>query len=257
VRPRGTTLLETVVSLGIFSLLSIVLFSAFKLGTDLWRSVDSRTEGLGRIQLCNQRLTGDIVNTAAEEIRSKRVPGSGNGDAIWFLSNLDPTIGDPLLERYRRDDDGAPLWQRNIIYYLIRPANHDAMVGQSCQVDSNPEGDAICPHKMLIRKVVNVPADPEALLDSTDIDQYLTAPTGFDTSVFSSEPDLEEARIIAPEILWFQAVNHSEGDPFIELELRSLAIEEANRNVPIGNSPLARFVITQTFSLFPGVQGEP
>ena len=131
------------------------------------------------------------------------------------------------------------------------------MAGHSCQVDSDLEGDAICPHKMLVRKVVNVPADPETLLDSTEIDQYLTDPTGFDTSSFSSEPNLEEARIIAPEMLWFQAVNHTQGDPFIELELRSLAIEEANHNFPVGKSPLTRFVITQKFSLFPGVQGEP
>jgi type II secretory pathway pseudopilin PulG len=257
VKPRGVTLLETVLSLGLFSLLSIVLFATFKLGNDLWRSSDSRSEGLGRLQTATQRFEKDLNNSSAGQIRSKRVPSPGNGDVIWALSPLDPTESDPQKEQYRRDPNGKPEWQRNIVFYLIRPSNHDSVVGKPCAVDSNTEGDAVCPHKVLVRKVINGSDSPEELLSSSQIDQYLTAPNGFDVSSFSGEPGLEEARVIGSNILWFKAVDHVQGDSLLKIDLKAVSLKEAQRQISIGQQPIERFLLAQYMTLVPGVRSTP
>ena len=254
---RGFSLLETVLSLGLFSLLSLVLFGSFKLGTDLWRVTDSRTEGIGRLQSATWKFERDLLNTAADRIRSKRVPFPGNGDAIWLLSPLDPNEPDPQKEQFRRDLDGNPIWQRNILYYLIRPTNHDQIAGRPCAIDPDINGDAICPHKMLVRKVINRPESPEELLSASQIEQYLTAPNGFDVSAFQGEPGLEEARIIGANMLWFEAVDHTQGQALVDVDLRAVSLKEAIKQLPIGQEPLGRFLLSHRLTIVPGVRARP
>ena len=254
---RGATLLETVASLGLFSLLSLLLFAAFRSGTELWRSVDQRATGLGKLHPVQRALALDILSSSAENLDSARLPTPGNGDAVWMLSALDRNETDPRAERFKRDSSGSPEWQRNVIYYLVRPSDHDDLVGYSCNVDPDPEGDAFCPHKLLIRKIVNHPASPERLLTSAEVQAYLTSPTGFDMTSFSGESGLEEAKVLAANLLWFEAVEHSLDNRFIELDLRVASLQEATRGAAVGREPLTRFTFGQRVTLFPGIEGPP
>ena len=133
---RGTTLLETVASLGLFSLLSLLLFAAFRSGTELWRSVDQRASGLAKLHPVQRALALDILSSSADSLDSVRLSSTGNGDAVWMLSALDRSEIDPRAERFKRDTSGSPEWQRNVVYYLVRPANHDDLVGFSCNAVS-------------------------------------------------------------------------------------------------------------------------
>ncbi len=254
---RGTTLLETVASLGLFSLLSLLLFAAFRSGTELWRSVDQRASGLAKLHPVQRALALDILSSSADSLDSVRLSSTGNGDAVWMLSALDRSEIDPRAERFKRDTSGSPEWQRNVVYYLVRPANHDDLVGFSCNVDPDPEGDAYCPHKILIRKIVNHPSSPERLLTSAEVQAYLTSPNGLDMSSFSGESGLEEAKVLAVNMLWFEAVEHSLGNRFIELDLRVASLQEATRGAAVGREPLTRFTFGQRVTLFPGIEGPP
>ena len=173
-----------------------------------------------------------------------------------MLSAVDPVSG-----QYIRDVDGKPVHQRNILYYLVRPNNHNAISrGYACTIDdaTHTLADPYCPHKILIRKVIRKEAAgvPEELLTTTEVDAYLTLPNGYDVSGMVGEegfPGVEPGTIknVGFGLLSFRvdALN----PPFFNLTFRAIRLAEAERKISVGSTPLntGRFTVEIRRSIFP------
>lgn len=268
----GFTVLEMFVALTIFSGIMIITTLLLRQSVWIWTSGDSREDSGMALRKARAALSRDLQSADLDpgdsgepHFGQTQVPSSlAGGDALWFLSATD------INGAFSRDPDGYPFWQRNILYYLVKPQNHDALYGTTCQVSSNPDGDDVCPHKMLIRLVIDNPpvtdplpppgtppppgAQPEQLLTDAEVATYLLAPNGTDVSAIQALAGVEEAKIVTTRMLWFEV----EPDPFEpligrRLELRASSIKEAAKVAPVGSTPLYNHPTTNVslFSLFP------
>ena len=169
--------------------------------------------------------------------------GGPDGEALWFLSPVDPAT-----KQMMRKQDGTPFWQRNVLYYLVVPNNHDSVFGISCTggTGAGPGYDDVCPHKVLIRKVIDggTVTDPsdesteEALLP--DVSTYLTRPDGFSVASMA-EPGLGETHLVAKDLLTFSSVlapPPSNRSTELAVDLRAVAIADARREIDLGSRPL-------------------
>ena len=188
----------------------------------------------------------------------------GGGDALWFLSAVGAD------GKFARDEDGYPYWQRNILYFIAKPAAHDKLYSTTCLSGSNPQGDDYCPHKMLLRVVIDNPpvtdplpdpgkpippgAAPEELLTEAQVANYLQAPQGLDTSAIQALDGVEEVRIVTAGLLWFK-VTPAPGAPGAgrQVDLRASAVKEASKVLSLGKTSLFNHTTTlkNVFSLFP------
>lgn len=271
-KDRGFTVIETFISLAIFSGILVITTLLLRQSVWVWTSGDSRetanlTLSKARVALSRDLARADIDPSFAGDphMGEKQAPSSmGGSSAIWFLSAMTEN-GD-----FVRDDDGYPFWQRNILYYAAVPQNHNAVFGTTCTLSADPQGDDHCPHKLFIRVVIdNPPAtlpppsppdppapgdEPERLLTDSEIDSYIVAPQGMSLADIYSQPGVQEARVITSGLLWFQ-VRPSPGDPANgrEIDLRAVAQEEAQKVSNLGNVPLLNTPATlrSVFSLFP------
>lgn len=271
-RSKGFTVLEMFTALAIFSGIMIVTTMLLKQSVWVWTAGDSREDASMVLSKARTALNRDLLQADLDPGDSGELhfgmtqtpAGLGGGDAVWFLSAAGPDGS------FERNTDGLPHWQRNVLYYLAKPQGHDALYKMSCSGGSNPNGDDVCPHKMLVRVVIDnppvtvpwpdPPADggpgdvPEELIDPAAIGSYLVAPDGLSVASIMAQPGVEEARIITTGLLWFK-VAPAPGAPTagLEIDLRALAIKEASKIVPVGNVSVLNDpkTIHSVFSLFP------
>ncbi|MEW6279835.1 MAG: hypothetical protein AB1758_14500 [Candidatus Eremiobacterota bacterium] len=228
--------------LGLLGLVLAALAVVVRQSAGVHRHVSGRTLAQRELSRARVRLEADLRTASASEIRTGLVPpslagGAADGCALWFLSAVDPASGQVV-----RDTTGSPFWQRNILYYLVVPA------GDSCAGGVGPGGlDDRCPHKVLVRKVIDsgVPTSPttdpstteESLLP--DVSLYLDRPVGVSTTGLGG-PGLEQVQLAASSLLWFEA---SLGPPLwngaVQLDLRAVSLEEAGPRVTLGSQPMA------------------
>lgn len=227
---QGFTVIEMMATLGLFTLMSLMLFHIMNKSLDTWRRVESERDAHTQLQKAEAVLSQ--IEEGKRGLINRQWVGAGNGDAVWFLSSRDLTTGDPV-----EDGDGLLTWQTNVLYYLIRPNGHAALAdGINCTVDGvTAQGDTHCPHKVLIRKVID--SQPNAAVNEpllTDVSTYLTAPTGYDVSTMADvgNPEVVEARIMAVRMLWFRV---TPGTPFVQVDLAATRIDEARRKMSIGS----------------------
>ena len=248
------------VGMFVFGILMVVTAMAVRRSTTVWeRSSGSSTAQL-EMRKAHAALMVDLERTESEVTKTSPGPitlSGRDGDAIWFLSPMVAGESTPA-----RTDDGRPFWQRNILYYLVIPNNHQALYGLTCTGGADAQGyESRCPHKVLVRKVIdagpttsNVPGTPpETLLN--DVSAYLTRPNGFDVSTMYSEPGakVEDVKIVAQGLTSFRATMG--GSPQwpgeVLLEVRAARVEEARRTARIGVDPLDQWTQALTFSVFP------
>lgn len=233
------TLVEAAVAAGLFSMLAVVLFMVMGSGVSTYYGVSGSRDVGTSLRKAEVSLLTDLENAPRGGLERKWI-GSGNGDALWFRSATDPLTGE-----FRREPTGVPDWQTNIVYYLIRPNNHAGVAGgYNCSADPTPNGDGFCPHKMLIRKVVN----QSTLLTSGQVDTFLTPPSGYDVSAMTDagNPLLLETRIVAANLLWFRVFDNL---PEVEIELAGARIRDAERRMGVGSTTLLGDGVT-TFHSF-------
>lgn len=268
----GFTLIEMFVALGIFSGILVVTSMLLRQSVWVWTSGDSRESAGLVLRKARSALMRDLsradVDPSLEgdpHMDQTQTPATlGGGDALWFLS-AQAANGD-----FVRDEDGLPFWQRNILYYLAKPANHDQLYSTTCQTGSNPEGDDYCPHKMLVRVVIDNPpvtdplpppgtppppgTEPEKLLTQSEVAGYLVAPQGMDVSALKAQAGVESVQIVTTHMLWFK-VGPAVGAPTAgkQLDLRATAIKEAAKEIPVGSTSLlsAPTTLKNLFSIFP------
>jgi len=226
---------ELLISLGIFSLISVLLFSLFNRGTKAILGANARQQAQLSLNKSHSWLQRDLEQSNPRQIDSKKMPVAGQGDAVWFLTAEDPLETDPNLKFKRVDGTGSPLYQANVLYYLVRPSDYSKIAdGLLPDLDPDPTADFFAPHKFLIRKVIDRtpdPADKESLLTQAEVDSYLTAPVDYTLTPFESEKDVVDYRLIADKMLSFEVLLDQS---VAEIKTSALRIDEARRSEAIG-----------------------
>ncbi len=240
-RKAGFTLLEALVTVTIMAVLLGILTLLFLRTGDVFRTTSSKDSAVRDLRKARVALERDLALTSPAQVRRTTVPpslGGGNdGEALWFLSPVDPATGVIV-----RKQDGHPFWQRNILYYLVVPNNHDATFGQSCAGGVGPNGfDDRCPHKVLIRKVIDSgpPTSPpdetteEVLLPA--VAGYLDRPNGFDVSGLGGA-GLQQSKIVAQLLHFSSALAPLPQNAANQLvvDVRGVSIGEARRTARVG-----------------------
>ena len=232
------------VAIGIFSLMTTVLAACFSEALTVLRRTSGRDSAAREMRKARSSLQRDLGPGKPDQMTLLDLPdhlggGGKDGQALCFLSPVDPNTG-----QIARTPDGLPLWQTNILYYLVVPNLHDQTFGMHCQGIAGPGGyDDACPHKMLIRKVIRTsPAAPETLL--TNLTPYLTRPDGFNLSAMSSEANVLEVKAVAVNLLTLRCGFNLQVPRQFEMEARATDIQTASRKYPIGSASLTTTPVT-------------
>lgn len=256
-------MIELVLSMTLFSIVALLSFVLLRRGSTLWKELVEAESASLELAKAASRMRGDVLRTGIQHCAQGKVPaslaGGGNdGSALWFLSAVDPSTGEMAVK-----PDGTPFWQRNLLYYLVVPDGHAGLFGFDCQGGLGPNGfDDRCPHKLLIRKVIDsgVPTAPQGNPDTDaetllgDVTPYLTRPAGYNLGVMGGEPGLERVEISATRLLWFEVTLKAPGRPQeIDIDLRAVAIKDAQGHVAVGSVPLSsgRFTANRIVSILP------
>lgn len=242
---KGFGVVELMVSLGIFSVLSLLLFALFSKGVEAILSANAQQQAELSLNKTHFWLKRDLEQARPGQVRQKRVPSPGNGDAVWFLTAEDP-LETNVDQKYKRElGSGSPLPQANILYYLIRPTDYaNVSGGISAAVDPDPLNDFFAPHKFLVRKVIDRTPDPddrESLLTNAEVDSYLTPPNDYTLQPFPTEANVVEYRLVADKMLSFQVLIDQS---VVEVQTSALRIDEARKKMPLGNASLKSSPLT-------------
>ena len=244
-KQAGVTLLEMVVAFALFSLVGLVLATAFSKAGDIWRDVSGSNDTQVRLRKSQNSISTDLKRTSFESvgiISGTLSLGPEDSPAFFFLSAIDPATG-----QFSRTRSGTPFWQRNILYYLTVPKDHAGLYGLTCSGAADGQGyDIGCPHKVLIRKVIDtgavtLPSDESTMeepLTAAEAVKYLTSPVRFDTSSMAIEPGLTDVSIVATNLLTMRAelAASARWPHEIRILLSTVDILNAQREKPIGQT---------------------
>lgn len=156
---RATTLLETTISIALFSVMIVVLFGMVRMGTDSMQQAETRSNLQETLRKVEVYLLDDLRRTSIESVQvgKIKVDGAGSYEAncLWLLSAYGSDKNSGGQEVFSRDSTGSVLWKRNILYYVAPLTNewHQERFGYVCE-DLNT-----CPHKWLVRKEILVDKD--------------------------------------------------------------------------------------------------
>ncbi|MGM9992714.1 MAG: type II secretion system protein J [Candidatus Bruticola sp.] len=251
----GATLVEVLITTGVFSVLMLVLFSVVQYGMDSWNSIEGRTVTQTMMRKIGVFAMDDIRRTSFGGIAlasySKYDPstlsvieGVDNeggvakyGQAIWMLSayNDNSSIAggtDPEVisaaDRFRRSSSGVPEWNKNVIYYAsvigdkLHKEKYHGTISEIC-------GDAeSCPHKWLIRCEVQ----GGSLLSSdgsSSIKDYIVKPenNGGNINIFTDTKFKDcKVQVLADCIVAFRVITKK---PEVTLVIKSARLAELRR----------------------------
>ena len=253
---RGFTLTEILVATTLLSF--IVLFAVFYLDRSrmLWRSVNANQDAGMTLRKSYGAIRDQLADVSEKDFRFID-NGSGSskiGQAFWFLSARDPLTG-----VFVRGQNGRPFWQKNILFYLTVPDDHDQRYGVSCTAF-----ERVCSHKILVRKVIDAAnpttptsdeEDEEVLLNDGQVLEHLLRPDTIDLSAQASMPGVVEARYITGNLL-DMSVDLDEVDGRIReisVLLEAGLLEAARNRLVIGRDEFTSptFVLARTVGVIP------
>ncbi|MBS2038376.1 prepilin-type N-terminal cleavage/methylation domain-containing protein [bacterium] len=240
---RGFSLLESLISLAVLSGMLLLLALATHYSESALRHTVGSVDASTQLKRAAHWLRRDLLQTSKSKLETCDVPvsaaGLAEGKALWFLSCLDAS-GKPT-----RDNAGNPAWKKNILYYSIKPQQHDSLAGITCQ-PGGPSGlDDFCAHKVLIRKEIRYQSGsgPEVLIPSSAIASYLKAPNQLDFSVVRDTPD-QTVTVLARQLLAFDAQAQDGG---VDISIQAVELARARREIAIGNQSLSNSKFTQSY----------
>lgn len=258
-KSRGFSVVELILSLGVFGMLLVVLGAALVFTQSLVGRIQGQADSDVQLKKAAVTLQRDLAH--ASFVESSVAPGvtlSGArlGDCLWFLSPRDPS------DEPHRKVNGTPFWSCNVLYYASLPTNHDTVFGQGCNLAADADGyDQNCPHKVLLRLEVDQGPTTNYSNESSEEELlpnpggFLLQPTGFNAGSLAVGP-IRSARIVAGNLLTFRVRNPGVEAPHsLEFDLRSVAIRAARRRVALGSTPLGEsgFTTQWRWSLRPGM----
>lgn len=243
-RPPGLSVAEVLVSMGVFAILMTITFQLFQRGVEGLQVANARYDAERSLNKAHFWLRRDLEQARSGELTIQTVALPDGGDAIWFLSAIDPAETDPDLKFVHDPTSGAPVWQTNILYYLAKPGNYPRVSGGLIPLpDPDPDGDFFAPHKFLIRKVIDDPAsDPETLLSGPQMSTYITVPQDYGLSPFAGEANVVSFRLIADKLLSFRV---REVGTTVEVETSAVHLDGAGKKVSLGNVSMRTHALTR------------
>lgn len=258
------TLLELILSTGLFAMLILVFGAMLTLGLRAWRNMEARHMAERDLRQSSFQLLKDLKGSRPDRIRTSLLSNL-DGQVLWFSTSLRRN-GEPC-----RDPDGEPIWQGTIVYYLIRPdaAWHIQLYGSACNSWSGPGPDAFCPHKLMIRRRIETlphTAVPATAAESeplpATVDPY-TGPSTRPTDWFLSNlpnpgGDVVETEAVARTLLEFSAAPAVANPDLLTLRFGALRRLEAQKVLAVGSYDFSlpgnrTFVIPYTTAVFPGI----
>lgn len=244
-RNRAFSITELIVAVGIFAILMVVGSMALMSTGRIWRATAGRDTAIREVEKARQALERDLELTSAREpfLWRTEVPaslsaGGYDGDAINFLSAVDPAVGQATY-----GNDGSVFWMRNVTYYLVVPSGHTECAGHR---DGQSYDDA-CPHKVLLRQVTDHPPASNPV-DPLTMETLLPVGTSFPRP--ATLPMTPTLRTVAINLLTFRT---SLGVGGVNLDVRAVAIADAQRSLSIGATPLGtgKFTLQEVFNVYP------
>ena len=259
-RRRGFTLVEIMIAGSVLMILLTGGYLVVSMSGTVYKRISGHEDGALQLKRASRYIYKDLLQAFFDHVKVELVPGA-QSQCVGMLSAQE---GNDARGGFIYDQDGAPLWQRNVIYYLAAPT------GDTCTMTPNADGiDDVCPHKMLLRKCVDSPPvndttdDPMGPPRTFDLPEqtlvsmqtYLTRPNGYSTgAMLGSEPDLTNAEVISTNLLSMKVELNP--DPLypkeVRIELKAFnALAAANIN--IGTTSLGNHAktITHMISVFP------
>jgi prepilin-type N-terminal cleavage/methylation domain-containing protein len=255
-RRSGFSLLELLIGITLLSLLSLFSVAYLTQGQRLWRRVESSSSAAQSLSKANASLSQDLINVGRDGVATM-ANGTGAqkmGDAIWFLSAYDPAS-----QTYVRDGGGFSFWQKTILYYLTVPDDHDQRYGTQCVA-----WDQVCPHKILLRKVLDTGAvttptsaetDEEQLPDSATIAGYLTRPPSLNLGTLQAESGVVSVNYVAGYLLDLDVELTMDAGKvaLVECVVRAALINDAKSHMRIGQDPFNKgtFTLSRAIEVVP------
>lgn len=255
-RACGFTLLELLVTVSLFSIVTLVSFVLLMRGGELWRDTSGQHTSTISLAKIDRHFRQDLPQASKASVSTDSVPGSlagaPDGSALWFLSARESGNGSPV-----RKNDGTPFWQRNVLYYLAVPTDHQQTYGMVCTGATGIQNDDYCPHKVLIRVVIDSgsPTGPTSDLTTeeqilTDVTPYLLRPSGQNVPTLLSMSEVESVEIVASPLLYFEA---QKTDDEVAIEVGATSLEGLGRKARVGSETLVNHTNTMQYlkSFFP------
>ena len=259
---RGFNLVELFVTLAIFGFLMTIAMATLTQSLDVYRKTSGRDNLARAMTKAWSALRKDLSNASLNlgtTLDVQKVPGSlaasaADGDAISFLSPADPVSGELM-----NAPDGSAFYMRQVTYYLVVPANHDILMRQHCVGGADAEGyEEQCPHKVLVRRRDNPKPTPDPTKPAT-IDVWNPGWQTLLTRPASLASANDDYKIVATNLLSFRftrdkltgALDTTNG--VLHLDLRAVAVDEAQRNIGVGKTPLGTgpYTIQQLTAVVP------
>jgi prepilin-type N-terminal cleavage/methylation domain-containing protein len=252
IRFKGFSLVEIMIGMTLLSLLTVFSVGFMTQGQRLWRRVEASSSAGQSLTKANASLSQDLINVGRQGVATT-ANGTGPmklGDALWFLSAYDPTS-----QTFVRNSGGRSFWQKTILYYLTVPLDHDQRYGVACQ-----SWDQVCPHKILLRKVIDTgapttPTSPEAneetLPNASVISGYLTRPATLDLDILRAESGIVSVDYVAGHLLDMSVALTTESTSITEVQciLRAALIDDAKTHMRIGQEAFSKGTFTLSRSI--------
>ena len=230
----GFTVPELLITCVLFLVLSTILFAALHQVSRVWYRSSSRDDALSQILKAKARLVRDLANSSSSPQLTNTTtvgPSIGNGfdgDALTFLSSDDGSAGgnwtaDPST--------GQATLACQITYYLVVPqaTNRYNLTHSAGPADSSGYEQQF-PLKWLVRRVDGVTPGPVLNPAWTS---WLTRPTAMTNT--------PAQQVVADQLLQFRVIQRA---PLWTVQIAAVAINDAMRQVPLGNIPLSQSSFT-------------
>ncbi|MFH1288091.1 MAG: prepilin-type N-terminal cleavage/methylation domain-containing protein [bacterium] len=107
---KGFTLIELLISLTIFSLVAVVIYSSFYLGIRTWRKNEADLNTYQMVDFCFNRIRKDfgrIVNPVYTGSGEPNFSGSAKGVSFLILSPISPFENPPFIPPLSKGDIGG------------------------------------------------------------------------------------------------------------------------------------------------------
>lgn len=241
-RPKGFTVVELLVAMTLFSILSALLWDTMQGTSEVWRRSSGRDGALREMLKARSYLTRDLANASrqtgqyATGTTGPSLATGKDGDALTFLSCENGTTPWNVTET------GSAVMTAEITYGLFVPQNVNSKYSYTFNGVADADGyEQGCPFKWLLRRqdpVAAAPPDP-------------TIPANW-TTTFLNRPSVTVPgagqQIVATQLLGFRVLASG---PVWQIELKAVAVEDAAHTIGIGPTALGNstYTLVQQFTI--------
>ena len=247
---RGYSLLELVVTVSLFGLLSALGFLILRNSGKVFATASGRDRAIAQLIKAEQAIRRDLemarpgVTSLIITPAPASLGGGADSDALGFLSPQDPATGQTQTHL-----DGSPFWMRNIVYYLTVATDYSSGLGTTMTGGNVGGYDYSCPVKQMVRVEIDQNPGNDPNVDTTEdtlvtaLAPFLTRPTG----VFRSAT----RKTVANQLLMFRCQQFGAE---IRLDLFAVSLDDSRRDKGFGSTvsyQSGKYTIQHSLSVYP------